>query len=92
MYPGSEMELVARVQRGDDQAFAVLFDKHRLRVYSLCMRMTGNSASAEDLTQDAFLQVFLKISTFRGESAFSTWLHRLVINVVMVTCAGKACR
>jgi len=90
MHPGSEMELVARAQRGDDQAFAALFDEHKLRVYSLCIRMTGNSASAEDLTQDAFLQVFLKISTFRGESAFSTWLHRLVINVVLVHLRRKS--
>jgi len=89
MQAGLELQLVARAQRGDHQAFTALFNRHKLRVYSLCLRMTGNPASAEDLTQDAFLQVLLKISTFRGESAFSTWLHRLVINVVLVHLRRK---
>jgi len=85
----SETQLVARAQRGDEEAFAALFETHRRRVYSLCLRMTGNTAEAEDLTQEAFLQLFRKISTFRGESAFSTWLHRLAVNVVLMHLRKK---
>lgn len=85
----SETQLIARAQRGDEAAFAALFDAHKRRVYSLCLRMTGNTAEAEDLAQEAFLQLFRKISTFRGESAFSTWLHRLVVNVVLMHLRKK---
>lgn len=81
---GSETQLIARAQRGDEGAFAELYEAHKRRVYSLCLRMTGDTAEAEDLSQEAFLQLFRKISTFRGESAFSTWLHRLVVNVVLM--------
>jgi RNA polymerase sigma-70 factor (ECF subfamily) len=80
----SETQLVARAQQGDEEAFAALYEMHKRRVYSLCLRMTGNTAEAEDLAQEAFLQLFRKISTFRGESAFSTWLHRLAVNVVLM--------
>jgi RNA polymerase sigma-70 factor, ECF subfamily len=80
----SETQLIARAQRGDEGAFAQLFETHKRRVYSLCLRMTGDPAEAEDLAQEAFLQLFRKIGTFRGESAFSTWLHRLVVNVVLM--------
>jgi len=85
----SEVQLIARAQRGDEEAFAALFEAHKRRVYSLCLRMTGNTAEAEDLTQEAFLQLFRKISTFRGESAFSTWLHRLAVNVVLMHLRKK---
>jgi RNA polymerase sigma-70 factor (ECF subfamily) len=85
----SETQLIARAQRGDEAAFAALFDMYKRRVYSLCLRMTGDTAEAEDLTQEAFLQLFRKISTFRGESAFSTWLHRLVVNVVLMHLRKK---
>jgi RNA polymerase sigma-70 factor, ECF subfamily len=85
----SEAQLIARAQRGDEEAFATLYDTHKRRVYSLCLRMTGNIAEAEDLTQEAFLQLFRKISTFRGESAFSTWLHRLAVNVVLMHLRRK---
>jgi len=85
----SDAELIARAQRGDEEAFAVLFDAHKRRVYSLCLRMTGDTAEAEDLAQEAFLQLFRKIATFRGESAFSTWLHRLVVNVVLMHLRKK---
>ena len=86
---GADTQLIARAQRGDEEAFATLFAAHKRRVYSLCLRMTGNTAEAEDLTQEAFLQLFRKISTFRGESAFSTWLHRLVVNVVLMQLRRK---
>jgi RNA polymerase sigma-70 factor (ECF subfamily) len=84
-----ETQLVARAQQGDEQAFEALFEAHKRRVYTLCLRMTGNTAEAEDLTQEAFLQLFRKISTFRGESAFSTWLHRLAVNVVLMHLRKK---
>lgn len=82
-------ELIARAQHGDEEAFAALFEAHKRRVYSLCLRMTGDTAEAEDLSQEAFLQLFRKISTFRGESAFSTWLHRMVVNVVLMHLRKK---
>ncbi|HEV2232355.1 MAG TPA: RNA polymerase sigma factor [Terriglobia bacterium] len=85
----SDAQLIAQAQSGDERAFAALFDAHKRRVYSLCLRMTGNTAEAEDLSQEAFLQLFRKISTFRGESAFSTWLHRLVVNVVLMHLRKK---
>jgi RNA polymerase sigma-70 factor (ECF subfamily) len=85
----SDAQLIARAQRGDEDAFAALFEAHKRRVYSLCLRMTGNTAEAEDLTQEAFLQLYRKISTFRGESAFSTWLHRLAVNVVLMHLRKK---
>jgi RNA polymerase sigma-70 factor, ECF subfamily len=79
-----EASLFARAQEGDETAFQALFDVHRSRVYSLCLRMTGSTADAEDLTQEACLKVFRKISTFRGTSAFSTWLYRLAKNEVLM--------
>jgi len=85
-----EPELIERAKQGDAQAFQRLYDKHRRRVYSLCLRMTSNTAEAEDLTQEAFLQLFRKIGTFRGESAFSTWLHRLSVNVVLMHLRKKS--
>lgn len=84
-----ESQLIARAQQGEEEAFAALFELHKRRVYSLCLRMTGDTAEAEDLTQEAFLQLFRKIGTFRGESAFSTWLHRLVVNVVLMHLRKK---
>lgn len=80
---------LARAQAGDHVAFAHLYSLHKRRIYSLCLRMVGNTAEAEDLTQEAFLQLHRKISTFRGDSAFSTWLHRLAINVVLMHLRKK---
>jgi RNA polymerase sigma-70 factor (ECF subfamily) len=82
-------ELVARAQSGEEAAFEELFHSHHQRVYALCLRMIGNTAEAEELTQEAFLQVFRKIQTFRGESAFSTWLHRLTVNTVLMRLRKK---
>ena len=82
-------DTLARAQAGDHQAFERLYSIHKRRVYSLCLRMLGNAAEAEDLTQEAFLQLHRKIATFRGESAFSTWLHRLSINVVLMHMRRK---
>jgi RNA polymerase sigma-70 factor (ECF subfamily) len=85
----SQRSLVLRAQRGDEQAFADLFQMHKKRVYSVCLFMTKDIAEAEDLTQEAFLQLHRKIATFRGDSAFSTWLHRLTINVVLMHLRRK---
>jgi RNA polymerase sigma-70 factor (ECF subfamily) len=75
---------VRLAQDGDATAFEEIYKSHSRRVYALCLRMTGNPSLAEDLTQDVFLQVFRKIQTFRGESAFSTWLYRLAVNIVLM--------
>lgn len=85
----AEANALTRAQAGDHQAFAQLYSLHKRRIYSLCLRMVGNIAEAEDLTQEAFLQLHRKISTFRGDSAFSTWLHRLAINVVLMQLRKK---
>ncbi len=85
----SEAAAIERAKQGDAEAFQVLYDMHKRRVYSLCLRMTANTAEAEDLAQEAFLQLYRKIATFRGESAFSTWLHRLSVNVVLMHLRKK---
>jgi RNA polymerase sigma-70 factor (ECF subfamily) len=85
----SEAEAIERAKQGDAEAFEILYNLHKRRVYSLCLRMTANTAAAEDLTQEAFLQLYRKIATFRGESAFSTWLHRMAVNVVLMQLRKK---
>lgn len=87
-----DSEVVKRAQAGDSDAFGSLFHAHKARVYSVCLRMTNNIAEAEDLTQDAFLQVFRKIGTFRGDSAFSTWVHRIAVNTVLMHFRKKSLR
>ena len=85
----TEAEAIEQAKQGNAEAFESLYNLHKRRVYSLCLRMTGNTATAEDLTQEAFLQLFRKIATFRGESAFSTWLHRMSVNVVLMQLRKK---
>jgi RNA polymerase sigma-70 factor (ECF subfamily) len=85
----TEAEAIRRAQQGDADAFERIYRLHNRRVYALCLRMVGNTAEAEDLAQEAFLQLFRKIATFRGESAFSTWLHRLSVNVVLMRLRKK---
>jgi RNA polymerase sigma-70 factor, ECF subfamily len=80
----SERSLVQRAQRGDEEAFATLFQLHKKRVYSVCLLMTKDIAEAEDLTQEAFLQVFRSVGSFRCDSAFSTWLYRIAVNTVLM--------
>jgi len=77
-------ETIRLAQQGDAAAFEAIYKLHSRRVYSLCLRMTGDPTDAEDLTQEAFLQLFRKIHTFRGESAFSSWLYRLTANIVLM--------
>ena len=84
--------LIKRAQLGDSDAFATLFHTHKMRIYSLCFRMTNNATEAEDLAQDAFLQVFRKLASFRGDSALSTWLHRIAVNTVLMHFRRKAPR
>jgi RNA polymerase sigma-70 factor, ECF subfamily len=84
-----EAEAIQKAQGGDAASFEMLYALHKRRVYSLCLRMLGNVAEAEDLTQEAFLQLYRKIGTFRGDSAFSTWLHRLAVNVVLMHLRKK---
>src|SRR5499426_1941918 len=82
--PRSDHALAIAAGQGDLDAFEQLYQRHNRRVYSLCLRMTQNVSEAEDLTQDAFVQLFRKIGSFRGESAFTTWLHRLTVNQVLM--------
>lgn len=85
----TEAEAIGQAQQGDAAAFEYLYKSHCRRVYSLCLRMIKNRAEAEDLTQQAFLQLFRKIGTFRGESGFSTWLHRVTVNIVLMHLRRK---
>lgn len=85
----TEAQAIERAKQGDEAAFETLYNLHKRRVYSLCLRMVSNPAQAEDLAQEAFLQLFRKIATFRGESAFSTWLHRMTVNVVLMQLRRK---
>ena len=84
-----EAEAIEAAQKGDAEAFAKLYNLHKRRVYTLCLRMLGNVSEAEDMTQNAFLHLFRKLSSFRGESAFSTWLHRLTVNLVLMHLRKK---
>jgi RNA polymerase sigma-70 factor (ECF subfamily) len=86
----SEARAIQRAREGDSSAFEYLYRLHSRRVYALCLRMVGNTTEAEDLTQEAFLLLFRKIHTFRGESAFSTWLHRLAVNLVLMRLRKKS--
>ena len=78
-----EEELLDGARRGEESALEQLFRQHKDRVFSLCLRMTGNYFEAEDLTQESFLQAFRKLQLFRGESSFSTWLYRVTMRVVL---------
>jgi len=84
-----ESEAIRLAQGGDAHGFEQLYGLHCRRVYGLCLRMAGDPTDAEDFTQEAFLQMFRKVHTFRGESSFSTWLHRLTVNVVLMRLRKK---
>lgn len=84
-----EAEALERARLGDPDAFATLYSLHKRRVYTLCLRMLGNVSEAEDMTQEAFLHLFRKLGSFRGESAFSTWLHRMTVNLVLMQLRKK---
>lgn len=84
--------LVRRARQGEVGAFEGLYRLHVGRVFALCRRMTGDPALAEDLTQEAFVRAWRNLASFRGESAFSTWLHRLTVNVVLAHLRGRGGR
>mgnify|MGYP001817936968 FL=1 len=79
----NEEAWIRRAQRSDARAFEALYRLHVDTVYGLCLRMTGNVSEAEDCTQEAFIQAWNKMMKFRGDSAFSTWLHRIAVNTVL---------
>jgi RNA polymerase sigma-70 factor (ECF subfamily) len=79
----SEQELVSRARAGDVEAFGELYRRNAGRVYGVCRRLAGEAALAEDLTQDVFVRAWEKLGSFRGEAAFSTWLHPLAVNVAI---------
>jgi len=79
-----DLELAQAAANGDMPSFEELYRRHHRRVYSICLRMLQNSSEAEDLTQDVFIQLYRKIGSFRGDSAFTTWLHRMTVNQVLM--------
>jgi RNA polymerase sigma-70 factor, ECF subfamily len=83
-FESAEPETIRRAQHGDAAAFERIYQLHSRRIYALCLRIVRNPTEAEDLTQEAFLRMFRKIHMFRGESAYSTWLYRLALNVVLM--------
>jgi RNA polymerase sigma-70 factor (ECF subfamily) len=90
--PKGDHELVRLAAAGDEGAFERLYQLHHRRVFSLCLRMTQNPVEAEDLTQEVFVLLFRKIGSFRGDSAFTTWLHRLTVNQVLMHFRKKKVR
>jgi RNA polymerase sigma-70 factor (ECF subfamily) len=86
----NEAQAIAPVQACDPAVFEDLYRLHSRRVYALCLRMVKDTSEAEDLTQETFLLLFRKLHTFRGESAFSTWLHRLTVNLVLMRLRKKS--
>lgn len=80
----SDFDLAQASAKGDMAAFEEIYQRHNRRVYSLCLRMLQNTHEAEDLTQEVFIQLFRKIGSFRGDSAFTTWLHRMTVNQVLM--------
>lgn len=82
--PPTDFELTQKAAAGDIAAFEELYRRHFRRVYAISMRMTGNPQEAEDLTQETFTHLYNKVGSFRGESAFTTWLHRMTVNQVLM--------
>ena len=78
----NESQLIARIIAGDRLAGRALYDTHAPRVYSLAYRLSGDAEKAREVTQDTFIRAFSRLSQFRGDAAFSTWLHRIVVSVV----------
>jgi RNA polymerase sigma-70 factor (ECF subfamily) len=79
-----DFALTQAAANGDMVAFEEVYQRHHRRVYSICLRMLQNAHEAEDLTQDVFIQLYRKIGSFRGDSAFTTWLHRMTVNQVLM--------
>jgi RNA polymerase sigma-70 factor (ECF subfamily) len=81
--PLSELDLVVRASRGDERAFRALYDRNVERIYRLAHRMVGEDDLARDLTQESFVRAYQHLGQFRGEAAFSTWLHAIAVRVVL---------
>jgi RNA polymerase sigma-70 factor (ECF subfamily) len=88
----TDHELTQAAATGNMNAFEEIYRRHHRRVFSLCLRMTQNQSEAEDLAQDVFVQLFRKVGSFRGESAFTTWLHRMTVNQVLMHFRKKKVR
>ena len=86
---GALRQLVERAQNGDMGAFEDIYRSHIGRVYALCLRMTGSQHEAEEMAQEAFVRAWEKLDSFRHQSAFASWLHRLTVNVVLVRWRGR---
>lgn len=78
--PERDEDLVGKYLAGDERAFTILVERHQTRVFNVALRVLGNPEDARDATQDAFVSMLRKLSQFRGESAFTTWLHRVTVN------------
>jgi RNA polymerase sigma-70 factor, ECF subfamily len=89
---GLDYRLAQRVAAGDMLAFEEFYERYHRRVYALCLRMTGNTAEAEDLTQEVFIHVYRKIGSFRGDSSLMTWLHRVTVNRTLMHFRKSAVR
>lgn len=76
----TDEQLVRRSQQGGADAFEILVQRHGTRVYNLCLRILGDPDEAADASQDTFLAALRKLGTFRGDAAFTTWLHRVAVN------------
>jgi RNA polymerase sigma-70 factor, ECF subfamily len=85
----AESQLLERARQGDEQAFAGLYEAHKSKVFAICLRIMREAADAEDCTQEAFLQFFRSMGSFRGEAALSTWLYRLTVNVALMRLREK---
>src|SRR5262245_47480492 len=84
-----ELALARRAAAGDDTAFEHIYRAHSGRVFALCTRMSGSRQRAAELTQDVFVQIWKRLGTWRGESALSSWIHRLTINLVLSNVRGE---
>ncbi len=80
----TDIDLAKKSALGNMSAFETIYERYHRRTYSLCLRMLANPVEAEDMTQEVFIQLFRKIGSFRGDSQFSTWLHRLTVNQVLM--------
>jgi RNA polymerase sigma-70 factor (ECF subfamily) len=83
------MDIVRGAQRGERESLTWIYNTYHRRIYNLCYRMIHDGADAEDLTHDVFVQVFRRVETFRGDSAFATWLHRLAVNIVLMELRSR---
>ena len=88
----TDLALARQAAAGDLDSFEEIYRRHSRRVYGVCLRMTGNAAEAEDLTQDVFVHIFRKLGAFRGESALTTWLHRVAVNQVLMHFRRRSSR